>query len=219
MNTRRHQIVLAVSLAALATIAIAAALWPERQRSADLKAAAGPAETTTTTTGPAVTTTAAPASTTAAPPPPSPPAQPKRIEIPAIGVNAAVVPVGLRPDGLMEVPGPVDAGWYRLGPIPGQGGSAVIAAHIDFGGQRGAFFDLPSLQLGAEVFVDDGATRRRFVVTAREQQPKDTIDLRRFFTADGPARLTLITCGGDFDASARHYRDNIVVTAEAADPA
>lgn len=29
----------------------------------------------------------------------------------------------------------------------------------------------------------------------------------------GSPRLTLITCGGPFDAEARHYRDNIVVTA------
>jgi hypothetical protein len=26
--------------------------------------------------------------------------------------------------------------------------------------------------------------------------------------------LTLITCGGPFDARTRHYRDNVVVTAE-----
>jgi hypothetical protein len=29
----------------------------------------------------------------------------------------------------------------------------------------------------------------------------------------GPARLTMITCGGPSDREARRYRDNIVVTA------
>ena len=33
------------------------------------------------------------------------------------------------------------------------------------------------------------------------------------FVQDGPARLVLITCGGDFDYDTRHYLSNVVVTA------
>jgi hypothetical protein len=46
-------------------------------------------------------------------------ARPVSIAIPAAGVDARVVPVGLRPDGAMEVPEVDRAGWYRLGPRPG----------------------------------------------------------------------------------------------------
>ena len=54
---------------------------------------------------------------------------------------------------------------------------------------------------------------RAFEVVARERYRKTRIPLDRYFARDGAPRLTLITCGGPFDAKTRHYRDNIVVTA------
>ena len=112
------------------------------------------------------------------------------------------------------MPPATDVGWYRLGPAPGQQGSAVLAAHIDQAGQRGAFFDLGKVPVGAEMIVDGDGTTRRFVVTKREQVAKKDVDLERYFTTDGPARLTLITCGGVFDHRSSHYADNLIVTAE-----
>ena len=53
---------------------------------------------------------------------------PGHLKIPAIGVDAAIVPVGVTPDGFMDAPdGPDDTGWYKHGPRPGEVGSAVIA--------------------------------------------------------------------------------------------
>ena len=49
------------------------------------------------------------------------------VVVPVVG--AAVVPVGLAPNRQMEVPAAADVGWYRLGPRPGDNGSAVLAAH------------------------------------------------------------------------------------------
>jgi hypothetical protein len=37
--------------------------------------------------------------------------------------------------------------------------------------------------------------------------------LRQLFSGTGAPRLTLITCGGSFDAARRSYRENVVVTA------
>jgi hypothetical protein len=56
----------------------------------------------------------------------------------------------------------------------------------------------------------------QFTVIAREVHPKTKIPLDRYFARDGNVRLTLITCGGPFDASTRHYRDNVVITAQPA---
>ena len=42
------------------------------------------------------------------------------IAIPAVGVEARVVPMGLRPDRTMEVPEVDLAGWYEVGPRPGE---------------------------------------------------------------------------------------------------
>ena len=59
-----------------------------------------------------------------------------------------------------------------------------------------------------------GGVDRAFTVVARERYQKTRIPLDRYFARDGAPRLTLITCGGPFDAQTRHYRDDIVVTAE-----
>ena len=54
---------------------------------------------------------------------------PVYIQIPSIGVDAPVERVTLTSDGSMDVPGdPGNAGWYALGPRPGEAGSAAIAA-------------------------------------------------------------------------------------------
>jgi hypothetical protein len=51
--------------------------------------------------------------------------QPRRITIRAIGLSAPVVPLGLNPDGTMQVPSnTVDTGWFRPGPEPGERGPA-----------------------------------------------------------------------------------------------
>ncbi|NES14105.1 MULTISPECIES: class F sortase [Micromonospora] len=143
---------------------------------------------------------------------------PVRLRIPAIGVTATVDPVGVnqRTDEF-EVPPSVDrVGWYRYGPgLEADGGSVVIAGHVDAADQgEGAFFRLRELDRGDTVTAtgDDGR-ERRWRVVAREEYAKTKIPLDRYFARDGSPRLTLITCGGPFDAKTRHYRDNIVVTA------
>lgn len=138
-----------------------------------------------------------------------------RLRIPSLGVDSTVEPVGLEPDGSMEIPGVTAAGWYLHGPRPGTaGGSAVIAAHVDYGGQPGVFFELRRLEAGEEVDVLDAAgVEHTFVVTERFQVDKDSLPIPELFRVDGDPVLTLITCGGVFDRGARSYEDNIVVRA------
>lgn len=139
---------------------------------------------------------------------------PVALRIPALGIDAPVRPVGVEPDGEMEVPAASDVGWYRFGPTPGAAGSAVLAAHVDYDGQRGVFFDLRELTGGerVEVTLADG-TQQAYEVQGVEQIPKGDLRDSGVFARTGAPRLTLITCGGSFDADARSYRDNIVVYA------
>lgn len=147
-------------------------------------------------------------------------APPTRLTAPSVGIDAPVVPVGVEPDGLMEVPTIVaEVGWYAYGSAPGDDeGSIVLAGHVDSRSQgRGAFFALQDLQPGDEVRLDDadGATTT-WVVTGRSTIEKEVVPLDELFRRDGPSRLVLVTCGGDFDADRRSYRSNVVVTAEPA---
>jgi len=156
------------------------------------------------------------------PAPPLPPAAPDLpppagLTIESLGVaGAPVVPVGVEPDRDMEIPGPQEVGWYRYGPRPGDGGSAVLAAHIAYDGVDGVFRHLDDVRPGAAVTVDlgDGAARD-FVVTAVERYPKEALP-DEVFARGGDAGLVLITCGGRFDADARSYEDNVVAYARPA---
>ena len=173
-----------------------------------------------TTTAPTVTTHTL-QSTPPAPPVTYPTATtvpvarpPATISIPAIGVDASVVPVGLVPGtDTLQIPDIDHVGWYRLGPSPGQTGSAVLVAHIDGNGRPGVFWRLGQLAPGDRITITFREARSRtFRVTGRQQFLKTELPAELFSRA-GPPRVALITCGGAFDAQTRHYRDNVVVVA------
>lgn len=143
--------------------------------------------------------------------------RPVRITIPAIDVATDIDVVGLAADGQVEVPYDVRrTGWYRFSSRAGSdAGSTVIVGHRDGIDQgSGAFAGLGELRPGDRITVERaGGSRLRYEVVAREAFAKSNVSWQEFFSRSGPARLTLITCGGSFDPSALSYTDNIVVTA------
>jgi sortase family protein len=76
------------------------------------------------------------------------------------------------------------------------------------------FFRLRQLVPGDEIAVDraDGSTVV-FAVERVERHPKDAFPTEAVYGPTPDARLRLVTCGGDFDRSTRHYVDNVVVFA------
>lgn len=146
---------------------------------------------------------------------------PARLAIGRLKLDARVEAVGIdAATGDFAVPPSIDrVGWYRYGPgLEATAGSIVIAGHVDSAEQgKGAFFRLRELAPGDPVTVtgSDGVSHQ-FTVVAREIFAKTAVPLERYFARDGAPRLTLITCGGPFDAKTRHYRDNVVITAEPA---
>ena len=131
------------------------------------------------------------------------------------GVTAGVVPVGLAPDGGLDIPAdPATAGWWVGGAAPGDGvGSVVIVGHLDSASDGlGAFRVLLNVAPGARVVVNDRDGRSlSYTVQRREQVNKAQLP-RSLFDVGSSPRLVLITCGGRFDP-ATHYRDNVVVVA------
>lgn len=168
-----------------------------------------------TATSPAIASGAPTAA--AVPAAPAVPAVPTRLQIPTLGVDAAVIAEGVEPTGEMALPEDVrQVGWYQYSAVPGAAaGSTVLAGHVDSAEQgEGAMFGLRQVEIGAivRVLASDGTTRD-YRVVAREQFGKGAVPLADLFSRDGQHRLTLITCGGQFDASTRSYESNIVVTA------
>ncbi len=142
-------------------------------------------------------------------------AKPVRVDIEGIGVEGATVSdVGVESNGELEVPGANAIGWYRWSAIPGQAGSAVLAAHIAYNGTNGVFRNLADVDVGAIVTIgfDDGSVRE-FEIIELSQYGKDELPLDRVFAKDGDPVLALITCGGRFNRTLRSYDDNVVAYA------
>jgi LPXTG-site transpeptidase (sortase) family protein len=217
MTGRRIALVLAALSLVLGAVA-AFALVNHRSDAPHIRALGSLTPATTrpvtapSTTAPVSTTPSAPQYPTATTVPPARPVT--GVSLPAIGVEAPVVPVGVQPGtNDVEIPDIDHVGWYQLGPSPGQEGSAVLVGHVDGEGRPGVFFDLGKLVPGDVVTVDfaDGG-HLDFRVVGIQQVAKAALPAD-LFSRDGDPRLTLITCGGAFDSSTGHYVDNVVVVA------
>lgn len=147
--------------------------------------------------------------------------KPVGLRIERLGVSAPVEPYGVNPrSGQMDVPRNVsDVAWYKHGPTPGSPGSAVLAAHVDLSSQGpGVFFNLKKVEAGDLVYVSfENGEEIEFIVEARTTYSKEDLPTDAIFSNDGPAVLTLITCGGGFSESAQSYDSNVVVYAVPSD--
>ncbi len=140
---------------------------------------------------------------------------PTRVRVPAIGLDSGLVDLGLDATGALQAPtDDATAGWYAGGPAPGDVGPAVLAGHVDSVRGPAVFSRLGELTDGDRVLVDraDGSTAT-FTVTRVERHPKDAFPTDAVYGPTADAQLRLVTCGGDFDRSARSYEDNVVVFA------
>jgi hypothetical protein len=144
-------------------------------------------------------------------------ARPVKLQIPAIGVDTALIPLGLDSSGALEVPGRFDvAGWWTGGARPGERGPAVIAGHVDSKTGPAVFFKLGQLHRGDAVVVQrgDGSSVRFTVEDTRHFSKTRFPSALVYGPTRGPA-LRLVTCSGTFDRSTGHYLDNTVVFASA----
>jgi sortase family protein len=140
---------------------------------------------------------------------------PVRLVAPTIGVNTRLTGLGLNHDGTLEVPANYAlAGWYELGPKPGQRGAAVIVGHVDSKEGPAVFYRLGELEPGSKVSVEwaDGSGVR-FRVYAVREYAKTAFPTTLVYGSTSTPELRLVTCGGPFDASTGHYLDNVVVFA------
>ena len=144
------------------------------------------------------------------------PVVPDRVLIPAIGVSAPVVRLGLNPDGTLQVPSVfAEAGWYGGSAVPGSPGPTVIVGHVDSTVGPAVFYRLGDLAPGSVVrLLMGGGARRRFVVTRVAEYPKSAFPTDVVYGSTAAPTLRLITCGGRFDRSTGHYVDNVIVFAD-----
>ena len=141
--------------------------------------------------------------------------KPVWLTIPAIGVKAPIVTLGLNRNGTLQVPSSTTVvGWYTNSPRPGATGSAVIAGHVDSRSGPGVFFWLRNMRPGERIYVRraDG-TLAVFTVTAVRTYAKTRFPTAAVYGPVPDAELRLITCGGTFDYARGSYLSNVVVYA------
>lgn len=140
--------------------------------------------------------------------------QPVSVRVAGIGLEASVISVGVDDNDQFAVPSAATVGWYEFSSEPGQPGASVLAAHVDYGGEPGAFFDLAEVLPGdtLEVELADG-TVVPYRVVGNTEYDKAELPAGELFRKDGESVLQLITCGGRFDPEERSYQANIVVSA------
>lgn len=139
---------------------------------------------------------------------------PVRLKIPVIEVDSTIIPVGLTPDGAMDVPkDPAEVAWYSPGTRPGMIGSAVIAGHYDWVNNMDAVFDnLHKLYKGDKIFVEDEkGVVFTFVVREIKIYDKDNEASDVFISNDNKAHLNLITCTGSWDKTEKTFSERLII--------
>jgi len=142
---------------------------------------------------------------------------PARLRIPIIHIDSAVIPMGLTPDGAMEVPkNPVEVAWLDLGSRPGETGTAVIAGHYGWKNNTpGVFDNLYKLGIGDKIFVEDEkGTTATFIVRETRIYGKDEAAPDVFGSSDGKAHLSLVTCTGVWEKTEETRSERFVVFAD-----
>lgn len=144
-------------------------------------------------------------------------AQPVRLRIPIIEVDAPVVPVGMQENGIMDIPASAhEIGWFEPGFHPGEAGSAVLAGHLDReSGRPAVFWDLRRLEPGDVVELEqDDRSVLRYRVIRSETYPMNNAPMEEIFGSATGSRLNLVTCNGAWQDNLETYTKRLVVYTE-----
>ncbi len=140
------------------------------------------------------------------------PGAPERLEVPALGIDAPVIPIGA-PGGVLTPPSdPLTLGWWADGAKPGAArGSALVTGHTVHDG-GGAMDDLEQLETGDRVWMRTDRGRIGYDVSTVVVLGKGELAERaqQVFDQQVRGRLVLITCE---DWNGVEYLSNVVVTA------
>jgi hypothetical protein len=141
--------------------------------------------------------------------------RPGTVRLPG-GATARLVRTELTGTGVLPIPrGLGDAAWWgaKLGAAQG---TALLSGHVNWEGERGPFDELWRMRDGDDVSVVDAHGGRwvyrvaAVVTLSKEALPAQAA---KWFGQDGPHRLVLVTCGGDYVGGTEGYDENRLVAA------
>jgi LPXTG-site transpeptidase (sortase) family protein len=143
--------------------------------------------------------------------------EPVKLVIESASINIDLVPVGVLEDGSLETPKKwSEGGWYNRGAKVPEAGNVIINAHYDDNyGRPAAFWNLNKVKVDDTLSVTDaiGRVYKYKVTDVFYIGISDPNRLSIFSSDKSKNELTLITCGGVWDAIAHNYNRRLVVKA------
>lgn len=144
--------------------------------------------------------------------------QPRYLYVPAIGVNARVMSVGVNSKGNIDTPSNLnDTAWYDGSAKPGQDGQVFIDGHTSFSNSIGAAFnDLAKLKSGDDITIETGnGNRINYTVTKVETVNATDVNMGDALNPQPGTKkgLTLMTCTGTFNYRTQTADKRLIVYA------
>ncbi|MCY3569524.1 MAG: class F sortase [Chloroflexi bacterium] len=141
--------------------------------------------------------------------------------LPSARIRAAVVQVGLTPEGDMGSPdNPFVAGWFNRSAMPGEPGNALLGGHRDYQDRDGnvdfgVCWELDETQVGDQLLMFDGSRNHYFVyeIVDKVTIRPDSSAAEKYLSQTRESVVTLITCAGEFDEDSHSYDERIIVVA------
>lgn len=151
---------------------------------------------------------------------------PTRLVIPDLQVDAAVVQVGLDEYGNLGAPSHdqrTKAGWYALGPRPGDGrGNVLMDGHTfvnDSAIFKSDFAEKIHVGMAISVAGADGVAHRYTATTVlpavnKKDEYPGVVGQYKLYDFAGPERLVIVTCSGSFNWITKTHEDVSIVIAD-----
>jgi len=152
-----------------------------------------------------------------------PPANPKYLAIPALGINnTRVLRLGLTRERAIAVPGSIyDTGWYDRSSRPGQPGAMFIYGHVSSWTAPGIFYHLKNLKAGDQITVTRGDnTTFTYQVAAVKAYPYNNVNMPQVLAPVDASKpgLNLMTCTGYIISHTSGFSERLVVFATLVSP-
>jgi len=146
------------------------------------------------------------------------PSLPKYLKIPAIGVNARVLQVGVLASGALGTPDNVfDTAWYSGSSEPGQPGATLIDGHVSSWTSHGVFYNLHNLKAGDSIQIVKGDnTVVNYRVVKIQVYGANNVNMQAAITPITPSvsGLNLITCTGQVIKGTSLFNQRVIVFAQ-----
>lgn len=140
---------------------------------------------------------------------------PGTVKLPG-GGTAKLIRKELTADGTLPIPEGLDEATWWGSKLGADQGASLLSGHVNWKGEKGPFDELWRLKTGQEVNVvdtDGGKWVYKIGEIVTVHKTKLAEQAEKLFGPDGPHRLVLVTCGGEYVGGTDGYEDNRVVTA------